>query len=190
MSVDASQLERSALEAKDRDELATIAIAMGGKPASRARKGDIIDQILELAGVTGSSGDGGNGAKDDQLSLTDLAPPAEDATERPRGNGSASRARGRKVDDAEEGDAVDQDDQADDAKAEQAEGSGDAKAGDTSGRDRDRGAKADDADERATTGSDGDGWSVMAGAPSSRIGPVRAVGRCIVCGTTAVSMRQ
>ena len=60
MSVDASQLERSALEAKDRDELATIATAMGGKTTSRARKGEIIDQILELAGVTPSGSNGGD----------------------------------------------------------------------------------------------------------------------------------
>src|SRR5690606_12017167 len=45
-------LERSALEAKDRGELMTIATAMGGKPGSRAKKADIIDLIFELAGVT------------------------------------------------------------------------------------------------------------------------------------------
>ena len=33
-------LERSALEAKDRGELMTIATAMGGKPGSRAKKAD------------------------------------------------------------------------------------------------------------------------------------------------------
>ena len=36
MSVDSTALERSALERKDRDELVTIAQALGGKPAARA----------------------------------------------------------------------------------------------------------------------------------------------------------
>jgi transcription termination factor Rho len=62
MSVDSQQLERSALERKDRDELHTIAVALGGKPGSRTKKADIVDLILELAGVTPAGGDGdGNG---------------------------------------------------------------------------------------------------------------------------------
>ncbi len=52
MSADTQQLERSALERKDRDELHTIAVALGGKPTSRARKAEIVDLILELAGVS------------------------------------------------------------------------------------------------------------------------------------------
>ena len=48
----ADQLERSMLEAKDRDELMSIAKALGGKPAARAKKATVIDLILELAGVT------------------------------------------------------------------------------------------------------------------------------------------
>jgi transcription termination factor Rho len=62
MSVESQQLERSALERKDRDELHTIAVALGGKPGSRAKKADIVDLILELAGVPAGNGDGGNGA--------------------------------------------------------------------------------------------------------------------------------
>jgi transcription termination factor Rho len=66
MSVESQTLERSALERKDRDELHTIAVALGGKPGSRARKADIVDLILELAGVSddagGESATGGNGA--------------------------------------------------------------------------------------------------------------------------------
>jgi len=50
--MDSQALERSALESKDREELHTIAVALGGKPGSRARKGDMVDLILELAGVT------------------------------------------------------------------------------------------------------------------------------------------
>lgn len=55
MSVDANALERETLERKDRDELQKIAGALGGKVTSRTRKADIIDQILELTGVTSSA---------------------------------------------------------------------------------------------------------------------------------------
>ena len=40
--------QRATLEAKDRDELMTIASTLGGKPGSRAKKADVIDLILEL----------------------------------------------------------------------------------------------------------------------------------------------
>jgi transcription termination factor Rho len=91
MSVESQQLERSALERKDRDELHTIALALGGKPGSRAKKADIVDLILELAGVPGN-GDGGNGAaggagrtrrakKDDEAATSVDADEAEVAAE-------------------------------------------------------------------------------------------------------------
>ena len=54
MSVDSTALERSALERKDRDELVTIAKALGGKPPARAKKADIVDLVLELTGVAGA----------------------------------------------------------------------------------------------------------------------------------------
>src|SRR5580658_3162071 len=50
------QLERSVLESKERDELHAIAQAMALKTTTRSKKADIIDQILEAAGVT-SNGD-------------------------------------------------------------------------------------------------------------------------------------
>ena len=49
------QLERSVLEGKERDELHAIAQAMALKTTSRTKKSDIIDRILEAAGVTASS---------------------------------------------------------------------------------------------------------------------------------------
>ncbi len=59
------QLERSILERKERDELQAIAAAMSLKPKSRARKADIIDQILLASGVSTDvgppNGDGPNG---------------------------------------------------------------------------------------------------------------------------------
>ena len=57
MSVEPSTLERSALERKDREELTTIALALGAKPPSRARKADIVQLILELTGVESSGGE-------------------------------------------------------------------------------------------------------------------------------------
>src|SRR5947209_10413300 len=45
------QLERSVLERKERDELHAIAEEMSLKPGSRAKKADIIDQILRATGV-------------------------------------------------------------------------------------------------------------------------------------------
>src|SRR3954452_573592 len=43
--------ERSVLERKERDELATIAEAMGVKPSARMLKSTLIDQILRAAGI-------------------------------------------------------------------------------------------------------------------------------------------
>jgi transcription termination factor Rho len=77
MSVDSTALERSALERKDRDELQTIAQALGGKPGSRAKKADIVNLILELTGV-----DSGGAP----------AAPATDAPEAKAGDDTSSAA--------------------------------------------------------------------------------------------------
>ncbi len=42
-------MRRSTLQRKDRDELTTIATTLGRKPPSRARKGEIIDMIIDMA---------------------------------------------------------------------------------------------------------------------------------------------
>jgi transcription termination factor Rho len=65
-----SELERSALERKDREELLTIATALGGKPGSRAKKADIVGLILELTGVTSAGGDGGGSVDTDEAAAT------------------------------------------------------------------------------------------------------------------------
>ena len=87
---DEQQLERSVLERKERDELHAIAEAMGLKPASRTRKGDLIDEILRVTGVVTSPENGsappaasGNG---------DAAPAETDRPRRGRGSRSASAA--------------------------------------------------------------------------------------------------
>src|SRR5690349_17223063 len=52
-----TQLERSVLEAKERDELFAIADALGAKPAARAKKADLVTQILRATGIEASPGD-------------------------------------------------------------------------------------------------------------------------------------
>ncbi|MET0884406.1 MAG: Rho termination factor N-terminal domain-containing protein, partial [Acidimicrobiales bacterium] len=49
MSIASGDTERSALESKDRQQLATIARALGGNPTARARKDDLVELILGLA---------------------------------------------------------------------------------------------------------------------------------------------
>src|SRR5205809_731270 len=61
MSVEATALSRSKLEQKDRAELAAIVEAMGGKATSRAKKADLVDLVLDLAGAPTDSPVEGNG---------------------------------------------------------------------------------------------------------------------------------
>ena len=45
------QLERSVLEAKEREELFAIALALGSAPAARTKKADLVSKILQVTGV-------------------------------------------------------------------------------------------------------------------------------------------
>ncbi len=49
------QLERSVLEAKERDELFAIALALGTSPAARTKKADLVSHILQVTGVDGEA---------------------------------------------------------------------------------------------------------------------------------------
>ena len=64
MSVESTALSRSKLEQKDRAELAAIVEAMGGKAGSRAKKADLVEQVLQLAGA---GNPGGNGRQDEPV---------------------------------------------------------------------------------------------------------------------------
>src|ERR1700722_21035252 len=78
------QLERSVLERKAREELGAIAQAMALDTNSRSKKADIIDQILQAAGVgVAASANGGEAA----------AKPRRNGGRRPA-NGTASDAGG------------------------------------------------------------------------------------------------
>jgi transcription termination factor Rho len=95
MSVDSTTLERSALERKDREELTTIAQALGAKPPSRARKAEIVQLILELTGVASSEGSGseeggkpkraraGNGGPKQEATVDASDSPADTTTDAP-----------------------------------------------------------------------------------------------------------
>lgn len=60
--METAEMRRSTLQRKDREELTLIATTLGKKPASRARKGEIIDLILDLA----AGGDGASVATDSE----------------------------------------------------------------------------------------------------------------------------
>ena len=63
--METAEMRRSTLQRKDREELTLIATTLGKKPSSRARKGEIIELILELAaGGDGSGAAAGNGDAD------------------------------------------------------------------------------------------------------------------------------
>jgi len=136
VSADTQELERSALERKDRDELHTIATALGGKPGSRAKKADIVDLILELAGVVPSTNDKAAPAAADRTVDTGGAE-APDAAAAPR----ARRTRSRSAE------PVDQTDQTEQTGREE---------GASSASDRADGT-GDDADSSDSSGSEADG---------------------------------
>ncbi|MGQ0802719.1 MAG: transcription termination factor Rho [Actinomycetota bacterium] len=63
------ELERSVLDGKDREQLHEIAGAMGVRAATRMKKADLIDAILDAA--NGDSGDAGASENDDATTSTD-----------------------------------------------------------------------------------------------------------------------
>jgi transcription termination factor Rho len=87
MSVEPSTLERSALERKDREELTTIAQALGAKPPSRARKAEIVQLILELTGVEQPSGAAGAGDEHANVEASDAGAEASGEAAATNGGG-------------------------------------------------------------------------------------------------------
>lgn len=135
VGVEAPNFERTTLERKDRAELVQISEALGKKPASRAKKADIVEGILELAGVIPGGADGGeprvadakpeDGAETAATSkpapATAPAPETPD-TSAPAGRG-ASKKNGASGPDAKSAESAD--DQTDDASASQGNGGND-----------------------------------------------------------------
>ncbi len=80
MSIASGDTERSALESKDRQQLATIARALGGNPSARARKDDLVELILGLADEGAAAPTRNGDTMSDQTT--------EDASAAPDTNGS------------------------------------------------------------------------------------------------------
>jgi transcription termination factor Rho len=57
VSVDSTELQRATLQRKDREELATIAVALGAKPTSRTKKADLVDMILAASADRSTAGE-------------------------------------------------------------------------------------------------------------------------------------
>lgn len=75
--METAEMRRSTLQRKDREELTLIATTLGRKPSSRARKGEIIDLILDLAA-------GGDGSDVDATAADEAeAPPDTDESGAP-----------------------------------------------------------------------------------------------------------
>jgi len=115
--MDSTQLERGTLESKDRDELTTIANALGGKPGSRARKAEIVDLILDLTGT------GSNGSSPDSTGSGE-EPPAEWEVE-----ATTEEATVEEVTDEESEDDGDGAESPDDGKTDAMTDQGDGKGG-------------------------------------------------------------
>ena len=92
--MDSTQLERDTLESKDRDELTTIANALGGKPGSRARKAEIVDMILDLTDA------GSNGSFDGSEATVDV-PDVEPGYGEPPAEWEAAAAAATDADEAQ-----------------------------------------------------------------------------------------
>ena len=74
----AETLERSVLEGKDREQLIAIATALGLKALSRAKKGEIIDRILEQTGAAPAAGTLGSSNGNGSGGVNGAAPAAAD----------------------------------------------------------------------------------------------------------------
>ena len=145
MSIAAGETERSALESKDRQQLATIARALGGNPTARARKDDLVELILGLADEGAAAPTRNGDTMSDQT--TEDASPAPDTNGSDGGGGDTAVTterddrpeRGARSEKAERDDRPEKDDRDDDRGRSRSDRS------DT----RDRDGK-DDRDDKAT----------------------------------------
>ncbi len=92
LSIATGETDRSALESKDRQQLATIARALGGKPTARTRKDELVEMILELADEGAGAPERDGDTMSDQT--TEDAPATTD-TNGSRDAGDASVDTGR-----------------------------------------------------------------------------------------------
>ena len=146
--MDSTQLERGTLESKDRDELTTIANALGGKPGSRARKAEIVDLILDLTGT------GSNGSSPDSTG-SDEEPPAEWEIEATTEEATVEEATNEESEDASDG-AESQDDGKTDATTDQGDGEGGSDRADNRSPGQDSGRQNQGRGQHQNRGQQGD----------------------------------
>ncbi len=112
MSVETTGLSKSKLQRKDRAQLQIIARAMGGRPEAKARKAEIVELILDLAGIGPDGADQastGNGADPDPTRTSERAQGETSRDEAPRGHktqGTTSRDKDRSVEEDTGSDAA------------------------------------------------------------------------------------
>ena len=171
MSIAAGETERSALESKDRQQLATIARALGGNPTARARKDDLVELILGLADEGAAAPTRNGDTMSDQT--TEDASPAPDTNGSDGGGGDTAVTterddrpeRGSRSEKAERDDRPEKDDRDDDRGRSRSDRS------DTQGRDgtadRDEKATKDEKGRRDDKTAD-DGGAAAKGDGESR----------------------
>ena len=146
--MDSTQLERGTLESKDRDELTTIANALGGKPGSRARKAEIVDLILDLTGTES------NGSSPDSTG-SDEEPPAEWEIEATTEEATVEEVTNEESEDASDG-AESQDDGKTDATTDQGDGEGGSDRADNRSPGQDSGRQNQGRGQHQNRGQQGD----------------------------------
>ena len=146
--MDSTQLERGTLESKDRDELTTIANALGGKPGSRARKAEIVDLILDLTGT------GSNGSSPDSTGSME-EPPAEWEVEATTEEATVEEVTDEESEDAGDG-AESPDDGKTDAMTDQGDGKGDSDRADKRSPGQDSGRQNQSRGQHQNRGQQGD----------------------------------
>ncbi len=156
MSDSSTDFDRSQLERKDREQLVVIATSLGKKPPSRARKAEIVDLILELAGVTpgedapgeASAGDADQRGSDDAGTGRNGAAQRErradtEASSKPRSGSDGARNGASRDAEAKGDDAGGSGDKSDRQRGSQPK-DGDAKSGDPKANDDKKDKKTDD----------------------------------------------
>ncbi len=145
--METAEMRRSTLQRKDREELTMIATTLGKKPASRARKGEIIDLILDLA-----AGGDGSSVGDDTANGDGGADPEGANRNGADDKGSDAKGSDGKGSDGKGSEAKGSDDEGADAEGSEAKGSddegADAEASDGKGSD----AKGADDDKSESSG--------------------------------------
>ncbi len=158
--METSELRRSTLQRKDREELHTIAVAMGGKPGSRARKSEIVDMILDLAGVAdGPNGNGSEAQDSSDHETDDRGPKARGGSDGAEGEAETDDEPEATTDDR----ADDKTDEKTDDKTDQPDGKTEEQADGTTG-----GSTAGETDATSDGTPEGKGGDGKANQQSGR----------------------